>query len=537
MSILDEEQPRPPVKKPGRVKENILINVEPNKKVANNRKDTLKVTVNLEAANAFARPGVDLVVVLDVSESMRGKKLEDLQSAMKFVIKKLGTNDRLCIIKFAKAAQMLCHLRLVKDSQAEDMFNDIIDNQLGLAWYTNIEDGLRAGLEVIQNRKHKENRFASIFLMSDGQENVGKALDVSKIGEPFDFGAFGFGSDHDEKLMAAIAKTMQGGYEFVDDGLTKISLPFAAKLGGILSVVARELTLKFRPARDGITIKQIKSGSYPQSPPGNDRAITVTYGDLYSREERTAHVLLELNEAESSPETVLYVSFEYKDAVSGKAVPRYTEAVKIKRNSDTPADLAAVLPDTTTNRKVRSLLTRDLYVDKIKEASTMAMAKGNEQLQEARAKLWEAQNVLDDVDAPYQDDPTLDMLRAELAQILKRLEDLEANKGSDDEERCVKNLVAYMLSSLMSHGSQRFASRGETDTVQLYATPRMIQYMKQAEQFEAKPDMPVTSADDDAREELIANPIAAMAGPMVFYLRVAIQALQTLEEMITGNDA
>ncbi|CAN6374761.1 unnamed protein product [Urochloa humidicola] len=516
-------------------REKILISAEPTRKTASIRKDTVKVIVNLEATDSIERPGVDLVVVLDVSESMKGQKIEDLKRAMKFVIQKLGPNDRLCIIKFAKAAQMLCHLRLVKDSKAVDMFNDIVDKKLDLTWYTNIEDGLRAGLEVVKSRQYKDGRFASIFLMSDGQENKGKAREVNKIGEWFDFGAFGFGSDHDAKLMAAIAKTMDGGYEFVDSDLTKISKAFAAKLGGTLSVVARDLNLKLRPSREGITIKQIKSGSYPQSPPGNDRAVTVTYGDLYSREERTALVLLELNEAESSPDTVLYASFEYKDPVVGKRIP-FTRPVSIRRNSSTPADPAGLLPESSMNKKLRLLLTRDMYVDKIKEASAMAMAEGNKQLEDARAKLGEAQNTLDDVDAPFQDDPMLDMLRAELAQMLKLMRDVDAHKHSDGLERYLNNLNAYMLASLRSHGRQRFASRGDTDSVRIYATPRMIKYMDQAEQFEAKPDMPVPSADDDAREELNANPIAAIAGPMAFHLRVAIQALQTLEGMITGNE-
>lgn len=56
------------------------------------------------------RPGVDIVMVLDVSESVAGEKFEEMKRATQFVISKLSPFDRLSIITFSSGSERKCQL-------------------------------------------------------------------------------------------------------------------------------------------------------------------------------------------------------------------------------------------------------------------------------------------------------------------------------------------------------------------------------------------------------------------------------------------
>lgn len=92
----------------------------------------------------------------------------------------------------------------------------------------------------------------------------------------------------------------------------------------------------------------------------------------------------------------------------------------------------------------------------------------------------------------------------------------------------------YALASETSDGRQRYAARGgDMDAVRLFATPRMDTYLEQAKQFEKDPTAPLPSADDDVKQEISTNLLAAIAAPLAFYIKAATQELQEIEKLVT----
>jgi hypothetical protein len=124
------------------------------------------------------------------------------------------------------------------------------------------------------------------------------------------------------------------------------------------------------------------------------------------------------------------------------------------------------------------------------------------------------------------DDRMLDALRFEL---LRLLEYMESQTLYD------KLGHPYALATIVSHGRQRACGRGDEEVTPLYVTPRMISYVDQARKFEQNSEEPVPNADDDAKDEIITNPIAVIAAPLNFYLQNAIQALQAIQKIIADN--
>ena len=85
---------------------------------------------------------------------------------------------------------------------------------------TDICCGLECAIKTIKNRKTK-NEVTSIFLLSDGQDsnatkNVEKLLGEHQT-EPYSIHSFGFGDDHDEKIMTKISQLKNGGFYYIKE--------------------------------------------------------------------------------------------------------------------------------------------------------------------------------------------------------------------------------------------------------------------------------------------------------------------------------
>ena len=63
--------------------------------------------------------------------------------------------------------------------------------------------------------------------------------------------------------------------------------------------------------------------------------------------------------------------------------------------------------------------------------------------------------------------------------------------------RTVQYSESYFCSSLSSWNLQRFATRGNVDTMQLYATPQMHKFLEQAKEFYKDPTMQLASEDEE----------------------------------------
>ena len=169
-----------------------------NKTKAPLEESKFKVMLELTGAGSINdRPGLDLVMVLDLSTSMKGEKLEKLKTSMQFVIKKLTPIDRLSVVTFAGNSKRLCPLRqITKSSQAK--IKKLV-NALAADGNTNITAGLQTGLKVLNDRNLTSGRVVGIMLMSDGDQNAGgDAANVRAGNVPIH--TFGFGLDQDPRV-------------------------------------------------------------------------------------------------------------------------------------------------------------------------------------------------------------------------------------------------------------------------------------------------------------------------------------------------
>lgn len=498
--------PRPTPIVPGRVQ----LVIKNNNKAPleeNNQKVMLELTGGDSTGD---RSGLDLVAVLDVSGSMQGEKIDKMKTAMQFVIKKLSPIDRLSIVTFSDAAARLCPLRQITETSQPEL-QGLIDG-LKAGGNTNITDGLQTGIKVLADRKVSGGRVVGVMLMSDGQQNRGGDAAQVAVGNVPVY-TFGFGADYDPTVLHAVANKSMGGTFSVVQDVNGLSLAFSQCLAGLLTVVVQDLKLTVARIEDESTIQKVTAGSYLQTQDADAGSVTVSFGDLYSREVRKVIVDLLLPAIESERGAdILEVTYSY--STSGRLFDAPPATLTVRRTG-------TAVPEDDKPPEVQTEETRLQTAKMIKEARTMADGKN---LGDARDKLVEAQNALEDV--IEQSNPLVDMLRTELQQLLKLM------KTQDTYE---KQGRPYALSSETSHDRQRFAARGDIEGMRLFATPRMDKYLEQAKRFDEDPTMPLPSVDDDVKEEIAANPLAPIAGPITFYIQAAIQALQAIEKLINGG--
>jgi hypothetical protein len=259
------------------------------------------------------RPGLDLVVVLDVGGSMWGEKMDQLKTAMVFVLRKLSPIDRLSVVTFSHVARKLCPLRQITEVSWLDLQSLIY--KLEPRGGNNIMDGLLTGLNVLAERKVSDARVSGIMLMSNGHQSEGDATQVTIGNVPVY--TFGFGADSDPMVLSAVAANSMGGtfshVQNIDGG--GLTMAFSQCLAGLHTVSVQDLELTVAAVGNESTILKVTSGSYlqEQDSSGPAGSVTVSFGNLYSTEVRKVIVdlLLPAHQSEHSAE-ILKVTCSYK---------------------------------------------------------------------------------------------------------------------------------------------------------------------------------------------------------------------------------
>jgi len=468
-----------------------------NKNEAPLEKCKFKVMLELTGAGAGSdRRGLDLVMVLDVSGSMDGDKIEKMKIATRFVIKKLSPIDRLSVVTFAASSERLCPLRQITELSQTEIENKV--KALAADGGTNIAAGLQTGLQVLNDRKLTRGRAVGIMLMSDGDQNYGDATEVSVDKVPVF--TFGFGQDYDPDVLTAVAKNSSGGTFSDVQNEKNLSIAFSQCLAGLLSVVAQDL--KLTVTKQDSTIEKVSAGNYPQSKDDTAGSVTISFGDLYAKELRKVIVDLDLPAVSSRVGAdVLEINYTYS-AGEGKLFEANPLVANVTRVG------TSVEPE---REEVMAEVNRVRTAQMMKAARVMADDK---KLVDAQKKLLEAKNLLD------QSNPLIEMLISELQQLM------EFMKSQDIYD---KQGRSFALSSETSHERQRFAARGDVEKLRLFATPRMDAYLEQAKSFVEDPSKPLPTVAEDVKQELAAEKEKYPDG----YIQTAIQSLKSIMAVIS----
>jgi Ca-activated chloride channel family protein len=199
--------------------------------------------VAIETQQVIAK---DVILVLDVSGSMRGDKIAQAKEALNFVLDNLNAEDRFNIIAFSTSTSPYAHSLVAADERGEA--RDFVD-RLEAGGSTDINRALLEALAMAET-----DRPTILIFLTDGLPTVGEMNVDRIIGNVGDAAAdnvrifpFGVGYDVNTTLLDTIAQNQRGasGYvrpeEAIDEKVSafyaKVSTPLLANVsidfGGI----------------------------------------------------------------------------------------------------------------------------------------------------------------------------------------------------------------------------------------------------------------------------------------------------------------
>ncbi|KAL6659913.1 hypothetical protein ACP70R_002035 [Stipagrostis hirtigluma subsp. patula] len=242
--------------------------------------------------------------------------------------------------------------------------------------------------------------------------------------------------------MHAIAEISSGTFSFIDaEG--SIQDGFAQCIGGLLSVVVKEMRLGIECVDDGMLLTSIKSGGYPSQVAENGRSGSVDIGDLYADEERGFLVTLHVPAARGQS-VLIKPSCTYQDAVTMENIQVQGEDVSIQRPAQFDMSAARAAAEEGAFAQAVSIL-------------------------EGRRRILQSQ-------AAHSSDGQCLALITELREMQERVE---------SRQRYEESGRAFMLAGLSSHSWQRATARGDstelTTHIHTYQTPSMVDMLQRSQ--------------------------------------------------------
>ena len=209
------------------------------------------------------REGVDIVVALDVSLSMRAEditpsRLEKAKHEVQGFIQRLK-GDRIGLVAFAGAAYLQCPL--TTDYSAARIFLDVLDTDLIPVTGTAIAEALHTAIGAFQTEQTTQK---VIVLITDGEDHTRKVAEAAK--EAAEQGiviyVIGMGTPEGEPIPIIDTKGGHGGYKKDQEGTT------------VVSRLNEELLTE---------IADITKGAYYQGTPGENELDKI-YNKIFSME-------------------------------------------------------------------------------------------------------------------------------------------------------------------------------------------------------------------------------------------------------------
>jgi Ca-activated chloride channel homolog len=223
------------------------------------------------------RPALNLALVIDRSGSMAGRKLSNARQAARFLAGELSERDRLAIVTFDGAVQVLVPSMPVRDPLAFIIAINTID----AGGCTALFDGWLAGATEVAGQLDPQG-LNRVLLLSDGQANEG-LTDATAIAarvagltqRGISTSAFGLGRSFDEDLMGAIATAGDGTLAQIESPQQLADL-YASELQGLASTVGSKVSLGIR-AQHGAELVDVLN-DLPQTTAGNLQLPNLRYG-------------------------------------------------------------------------------------------------------------------------------------------------------------------------------------------------------------------------------------------------------------------
>ena len=284
----------------------------------------------------------DLVCVIDISGSMEGDKIYQVKESLKILVDMMDEKDRIALILFNSSVKLLNGLEYLTSENKTKIKKKI--EEINADGGTNIASGLQIAVDILKKEKNSQNnenetRSSTLILLSDGQDNemddirLGEKLKSLTKGEKLSFtlNTFGYGYDHDPKIMNRLANLRDGTFFLVED-YNKVGEYFVSVLGGCISMISKNAQLDVKLVNEKCKIEKIFGGSNLYSYESKDLFFTTKMLQFITGKEYTYALEIQIDESSIKPEDeLLDINFIYDDIKTNKKITintKYNYSIK-----------------------------------------------------------------------------------------------------------------------------------------------------------------------------------------------------------------
>jgi Ca-activated chloride channel family protein len=186
-----------------------------------------------------ARKEVNLVMLLDTSGSMSGRKIDNARQAAIQFVEQMGDDDFITIIAFSDYPDVVVRYEQVGPARASVI---AALGDLGADGYTTLYDAIGDGAAIIAETDSTETTNAMV-LLSDGLDtnsyryDFGPSLIEMAADNDTTVFTIAYGTDADEDLLSELALQANGNYYLGDEAsIAAIYQEMSAAFGGSVGV-------------------------------------------------------------------------------------------------------------------------------------------------------------------------------------------------------------------------------------------------------------------------------------------------------------
>ena len=278
------------------------------------------ITLNSpEADENDKKCNADLICVIDISGSMNGIKIEQVKESLKILLDVMDEKDRICLILFESSAKNYFNLNYLTKVNKKILIDKI--NQIRAYGGTNILSGLKIAIDVIKKQYNNEKNVSSILLLSDGCDNQLNDFELAEalknltkgLGLSFTLNTFGYGDDHDAKIMNKLASIRDGSFFYVNN-YRKITEYFVSVLGGCISAISKKVDLNLQILNNNCKIMKVFGGDNLYDYNNNDKFFKTSMLQFMCGKEYTFVLEILVNEKNVKfDDEILKVEIIYED--------------------------------------------------------------------------------------------------------------------------------------------------------------------------------------------------------------------------------
>lgn len=223
------------------------------------------------SAETFRRRPLNLALVVDISGSMNGYKMESVKSALSTLSEQLTSEDRVSLVAFDDKSEVRMPTQKMDATAVEELRRVIRD--LDSRGGTDIERGMHMGYSEIAPSAGDDGVEHRLMLFTDAQPNIG-ATDVDSFlgmaryysASGIGLSVFGVGLDLGAELASEVSKT-RGGNSFYLMDASSIAKVFDEEFDFIVSPVGYDLEVRVNLG-DEVVLNDIYGSTTDGQPEG-----------------------------------------------------------------------------------------------------------------------------------------------------------------------------------------------------------------------------------------------------------------------------